>query len=329
MELNIFGLLHIDETQQTAMNIGEKVFDKQISIYVNNAIFFSKTLAEKGINYSLLTNSKSAIENSITMPCDNLPFDVIEIQFKTDVPSGVRFYSAHYKLDAFRYLASLNKGYVALCDLDMVCINAIPLSLQNIIDAEIPLFYDISDQVIPAYGENVIIRDLSVVGELESEGRWAGGEFIAGVPMFFEKLVGEIEEIYGNYISNINSLHHVGDEAFTSVGLERLRRYGLYIADAGTLGIVGRYWNANVLHQQKPFDYFINCFLIHLPADKIFLSSLAQKGKMETGHFINAYSRYRGSICNMMKKKVKLVVTALRSIVANKTNSADGKKRRR
>lgn len=325
MNIQVFGLLHLDENQKTAMNFSTANFREQILVYVNNAKVLSNSLALNGISYTILTNNRSLIQN-IASANDQTSLEVIEIPFSTKIPDGTQFYSAHYKLDALRYLASLSSGYYALCDLDMVCINGFPSCLNNLINSGIPLCYDISDQVIPAHGHDVIIRDLSAINGLESEGRWSGGEFISGTPEFFARLVKEIDGIYENYISNISSLHHVGDEAFTSAALECLRRSGVYIADAGTLGIVGRYWNTYVLHPQKPFDYFKKCFLLHLPADKIFLSDLAQRDMEALSQFKVLYARHQRSVLTKLKK-VALFSRHFLKVLPNKLLQRTAKRR--
>lgn len=104
-----------------------------------------------------------------------------------------------------------------------------------------------------------------------------GGEFICGTPGFFAILSAEIDKIYDNYLNVIRQIHHVGDEAVTSAALEIMRRKGIYVADAGTLGIVGRFWSSKTLHPQKPFECFEKCSLLHLPADKHFLAKMARK----------------------------------------------------
>lgn len=149
--MHIFGLLHLAESEKTAMNVSTENFRDQILVYVNNAKALSKSLDLAGISYTLLTNNKSAIQDILSKEA-SAPFDIIEISFSTVVPAGTRFYSAHFKLDAFNFLATLPDGYYALCDLDMLCINQPPTCLQNLIKNKIPMCYDISDQVIPAYG---------------------------------------------------------------------------------------------------------------------------------------------------------------------------------
>jgi len=310
--MKMYGLLHLQENEKTAMNLSNDNFQQLISIYINNAITLANSLRTKGISFTLLTNRKDIINGILGQgECD---LQVQDIPFITKVPTGIRFYSAHFKLDAFRYLATLNEAYVGLCDLDMVCINDFPQSLNNIIKAETPLFYDISEQVIPAHGANNIIRDLKLIHGLESEGRWSGGEFISGTPDFFNTLIKEIDGVAQNYFSHVNELHHIGDEAITSAALEVMRRKGQYIADAGALGIVGRFWSISILHPQKSFDYFRQCFLLHLPADKKFLSEMAIKRTITSEKLLDLYDKYRNSPIKVLKKAIRSCVNSIKKV---------------
>lgn len=306
--MKIFGLLHIAKNELSSTNLSTKNFEEQLSVYINNAIVLSKSLSLQSIEFGLLTNNKQLVEELASKTDDEFSLEIIEIPFITKVPSGVRFYSAHYKIDAFRYVASLKDSYYAICDLDMVCIDGLPICLQNIIKERIPLCYDISDQVIPAYGHDLIIRDLSIIGGLASEGRWSGGEFISGPPEFFIKLVSEIDAVYDKYVTAIPSLHHIGDESITSSALERMKRQGVYIADAGNLFIVGRYWNTSVLHPQKPFAYYKNCFLLHLPSDKKLISSMARLKAEALIDFLPIYEKKLGSLSSKLEKGLKFIV---------------------
>jgi hypothetical protein len=288
MHLALYGLLRLDDREKTAANVSTRDFHEQTELYVNDALALSRSLQARGIGFTLLTNRRSVIEGALHSSSHALRVE--EIDFTTRVPSGVRFFSAHFKLDAYRYFATRTDEYAVLCDLDMVCINDLPRCLINNMNDRIPMCYDISDQVIPAYGHDVIIGDLETISGIRSEGRWSGGEFIAGPPEFYSKLVNEIDVVFERYVAAIDSLHHVGDEPSTSAALERMRKRGEYIADAGTLGIVGRFWNTDVLHAQKPFEYFAHCFLLHLPADKWFLARQASRDMADWPGFIQEYS---------------------------------------
>ena len=308
MDIKFFGLLHLNDSEKSAVNFSAKSFNELTSVYIRNAIVLSETLALGGVKFTLLTNNRRLIETHPLIQSARKSLDINEIEFTTKVPSGVKFFSAHFKFDALRYLSTLADSYSVLCDLDVVCINKFPQCFKNLVHAGIPISYDISDQVIPAYGHEVIIRDLSVVGQIESEGRWSGGEFLAGTSSFFRALTQEIDRLFVNYVTNISTLHHVGDEAVTSAALENLRRRGLYIADAGTLGIIGRYWSIKVNHVQKSFSYYKECFLLHLPSDKKLISDVAEKSFTRSSDFLGLYKKEMWSLSATNIRRIALMV---------------------
>src|SRR6516165_1391534 len=92
-------------------------FNDQVNVYLNCAITLSNSLRLKDVEFVLLTNSKFEIERVKPV---GTALQIEEIPFSTTVPVGTPFYSAHYKLDAFRYFSGLTESYVALCDVDMV-----------------------------------------------------------------------------------------------------------------------------------------------------------------------------------------------------------------
>ncbi len=294
MKPRFFGLLHLDDKEKTAVNVVTKSFHEQRTLYVRNAVALAKSLRLQGIDFALLTNDAPGVEES--MPDNNVELPVVEIECRTDVPRGTKFYSAHFKIDALRFIADQDDGYAVLCDLDALCINSYPLAFENIVESNIPVCYDISEQVIPVYGHETIIRDLKTIHGLDGEGRWIGGEFIGGPSSFFAALLERIDQVYGNYVSSLSTLHHVGDEAPTSAAAELLRRDGVYIADAGTIGLIARYWNTHVLHPQKPLrSYLQDCFILHLPADKKFLADLGSREQSASPDYKQLYLKHWNS----------------------------------
>lgn len=307
-----YGLLYINLDENSAVNLDVRSKSNSIAIYLNNATILSKTLAEKKIQFILLTNNKKYLE-SISSTSINIA--ITEIIFTTHVPSGLKFYSAHFKLDAFKYIANLKISYAVLCDLDVVCINSIPKSFINLALNKTSLVYDITDQVIPAYGENSIINDTEKLTKKTGEGRWYGGEFISGDPEFFLKLSDKITSLYQDYLDSTPSIHHVGDEAYSTAAISLLKLEGEKIEDAGTLGIIGRYWSVNTLHHQKPFEYFESCFLLHLPADKLFLSNYLACNSNEAAISKNLMIAYKKLVVNKKTRALKKVLKELYKIL--------------
>lgn len=74
---------------------------------------------ESGI--TLLTNSKTTILDSLSrIGYDGL--DVEEIEFTLNVPKGINFYSAHFKIDVFKYHSMKNDSeYSLLLESELIC----------------------------------------------------------------------------------------------------------------------------------------------------------------------------------------------------------------
>jgi hypothetical protein len=276
-KIMLYGLLHLAKGQSSAQNVNVSSFSRQRTLYVLNAVTLSRSLAAHDIQFLILTNDCEQID--CELKAQNLSGDLLyeEIPFETDVPPGIRFYSAHFKLDVFRHLAKQSsEHYLGLIDLDMIAMAQLPTCLIELAERGIPVYYDISDQVIPAYGHDRIRFDMARLSTSICEARWSGGELIFGRPDFFESLARETDAIFRIYRDTHAELHHQGDEIITSAALEAMRfRDGLIMAEGGKLGIVGRYWSRPVKHSQPSFDYFSNAFLLHLPADKQWLANTA------------------------------------------------------
>lgn len=290
LSMNFYGLLHLAEHERSAINVSVVNFNEQVEIYLKCAINLKNSLALQGFNFTLITNKKEILDNRLA--CLEQSLEIIEIDFNDRLPTNTRFYSAHFKVDVFRYFSNINNGenkYFILCDLDMVCLKPMPLSLKNIIRQSVPMVFDISDQVIPAYGCETIIADIGYVGNFINEGRWIGGEFIGGDKYFFEELYEVVQKLYPNYLTNLERMHHIGDEALVSAAIDILRTKGKYIADAGSLGLVNRYWNTNTRHHQKPLNYYYNMMFLHLPADKNFIANFKLRCKLTSKSFIRSH----------------------------------------
>jgi hypothetical protein len=299
MNFSLYGLLYLEENQSSSMmDLYAETYAKKRRFYLKSAINLSRSLRKRGINFTLITNKKQEIIDELDVLGYSDSLNVECINFQLQVPDGLFYYSTHFKLDVFRYFASLNKEqYVGLIDLDAIAVGDVPVCLKNLIEAKIPLAYDVSDQLIPAFGCDVILRDMQRLSPDICAGRWYGGELIMGDPNFFAELNEEAQIIYKKYIAIVDELFHKGDEAIVSVALERIQRRGRYVADLGTLGVIGRYFSSpKIKHPQKSFRYFENCFLLHLPGDKDFLARLDPDRAESREVFLRYYKSYLSTV---------------------------------
>lgn len=299
MNFSLYSLLYLAENQSSSiMDMYADTYAKKRKFYLKSAINLSNSLQKRGVDFTLVTNRKSEVLNELDRLGYSNYLKVKYIDFKLYVPNGLFYYSTHFKLDVFRYFASLNEDmYVGLIDLDAIAINKIPICLKNLIESRIPCVYDVSDQLIPAFGAEIILKDMQRLSSDICAGRWYGGELIMGTPDFFAVLTQETQVIYERYLTIVDELFHKGDEMIVSVALEKIQRKGTYVADLGTLGVIGRYFSVpTVKHPQKPFRYFENCFLLHLPVDKDFLAKLNPEYAAERDSFLKSYKLYLSTV---------------------------------
>jgi hypothetical protein len=318
--MHLFGLLHTSDDASGPAN--SKLTDRQaiVDVYVRDAITLGASLARAGIDFTLVCSEPARIGDVLTR-FGGSSVQIQAIEFALEIPAGIPFYSAHHKLDLIGYLGTLPESdYVGFVDLDVIALGDQPAELRELVEQGTPLVYEITDQVAPAFGRNVIVHDLEKLGGAASSGRWYGGELIAGKPEFFRALRDEVDRLYPAYVEKWRELHHQGDEMVVSAALERLRAQGRRFADAGALGIVRRYWSIRPLHAQPRFDAGSSPFLLHLPADKEFLAALSADEQVDPALFLAAYRRRlrRRSVPNLARRVLRPVRRATRAASATR-----------
>ena len=271
-------------------------------VYCCNTLNIS--LQRFGCNLTVLSNKPEEILKY------DLKINVEKIDFNLSVPNDIRFYSAHFKIDVFKYLAKNTNNYSILLDNDIICINDISENFLRIIAQGFPVYYDITDQVYPAYGREKIIYDKSLIMADNSIGNWAGGEFLGGRKKFWNELYNECVNLWDNYQRNYKNLHHQGDEMLLSCAIERYSKINCVI-NIGTIGGISRFWSVKTLHIGKPIEALYDNFLLHLPADKEFLSQYNffdnNRFIMDYGHYLKNKNdrRFYKRLYNKMKKILK------------------------
>ncbi|MEX2441726.1 MAG: hypothetical protein WD400_03675 [Pontimonas sp.] len=291
MDIHFYGFLHLRDSQQSTVNVQVSSFVDQVRIYASNALTVSRSLAAYDLPFTLLTNQPDLIRTAHPEAFHEL--HLVEIPFSTHVPEGVRFFSGHYKLDVFRYLGQQADCYMAAIDLDMLAITPPPESLRYYVDNRVALAYDITSQVAPSTTPDALRSQLEDILGRPSPGRWSGGEFLAGPPEFFTAMTRASETIYERYLELIPSAARVGNEPYQAAALDILRHEGYRIDDAGTLGLVARYWNMGTKHHQAPFRAFQRSFMLHLPVDKFVLEKISRRGPLAPGDALDYYRRMK------------------------------------
>ena len=271
--------------------------DNKLDIYVKGACVLDRSLKINEQSYlTLLTNDVDAINDSLKrinykgLKIESIPFDF-------NVTPGCAFYSAHYKIDVFRYLGTRKDDeYSVLLDSDVVSILPLGKDFYSVVESGIPMVYN-----LPGYGGIRRMQDINKIDPSMTWCVWTGGEFIGGDAAFFAALYNDIISFKEDYWKNINNgLFHVGDEMLTSIALNHLHQEYNTI-DAGILGIVYRYWS---IYDDQSYDN-VGASLVHFPGDKDFFYKADLSGK-RICDIMRGYRLYR--IKALTKGRVKKIL---------------------
>ncbi len=288
--LTFYGLLHVALDELGPVNARNRQASESLRMYLRNALLLARSLRMQHLPFVLLTNQPDTLEACARE--EGYAATIQAIPFPELVPKGTLFYSAHHKINVFRWLGTrAPDAYSILVDIDVICAKSLPAAFIEGINAGIPAVYEIGAQVHPAFGRDVVIRDLTRLTGKPSTGLWYGGEFIGGTAAFFGSLSDRIAEILPRYLGQISGMHHVGDEILTSAALELLIDDGLSCMDGGTRHAITRFWNRTTLHAQAPVSRLDAYSLLHLPADKELLARTLARSDAEILDFSASYQR--------------------------------------
>ncbi|GHV74506.1 hypothetical protein AGMMS49940_18080 [Spirochaetia bacterium] len=292
--MNFYTMLYIKD-KDVKSTVSENGLANILN-YIKCCKTLDDSLKKYGFRITILTNEPEIIsfyENQI---------EIEKIEFKLKVPDDIKFYAAHYKIDVYNYFSKLDT-YSILLDNDIICINDMPENVVTSVAENIPMYYDITDQVYPAYSRKRIIDDKSLIMEKYSLGIWAGGEFIGGDNKFFSEIYKICMNYWNNYLMNYKSIHHQSDETVTSCAIEEYLTSGKFIFNVGTVGGIARYWSVKTLHKARPLNTLYDNFLLHIPADKEYLCNPGHN----IDNYMKSYQKYlRISVwINKIKRKMK------------------------
>lgn len=266
--MKYYNLMYIDLDEKRTLSGRSYTAEKRIDLYIKNSCILDKSLKINGHleGVIILTNNSSLIHASLSR-IGYSDVEVKEIPFSLDVPKGIPFYSAHFKIDVFNYLGTLSGEYSILLDSDIVCMHSVNEEFLSIVEEGHPMVYN-----LPSYGGEKKIKDVQSILPSVRWLPWAGGEFIGGTSDFFKSLYDTIISFKDSYWDVVNDgLFHVGDEMMTSIALSILRKQKhVYCADAGMMGFIHRYWSVHERRKALSFD----CPFLHLPGDKVFFSKV-------------------------------------------------------
>lgn len=269
-QICFFGLLHFKKKENRNLNFKSYTEKEKALVYVKNAILLDKQLKYYGYNLIIITNKEIFLKKLLKKLKYELKLK--SINFRTKVPKNTHFYSCHFRLDLFNYFSKLKNIYSVLLDLDILLLNS-PKKIINYKNKNISLLNDITQNVLPAYGKSNILKKLKTLNPNIKKVNWYGGDFFAGNHMFYKNLYNASSFYQKKFVKNQKKLKDQTDELFISASIYDLKKNSsLKIKSVKSSNIFTRYWNTNVLHDQKKIDYYKKFSMLHIPADKIFLS---------------------------------------------------------
>lgn len=281
---HLYTLIFVPDEAERIVNSNGR---PSIGLYVDCAENLGRSLAGFA-SLGVITNKVELVQR-LAGPCP--AFAIIGHNFTLDVPKGIAFRSAHFKLEVLDCFGRGEFGAApVILDSDIVA-NGPLRSLSN--QETSICAYDITEQMAGEIGLQRIRSDLELLTqEPVTSPRWYGGEWISATASNFRRLSDEISSLWPRYIANLSKLGHVGDEALLTAALMNLERQGLNIQDAGKEQIIRRWWSARTNFAQAPLRELADISLWHLPSDKDFLSLGRQKANNHGHRILSEYQEH-------------------------------------
>ena len=296
-----FGLLHIKKNENASLNFRSTNDNHKVLVYLKKAILLAQQLRSYGYDFILLTNNSKYLQKLLKNLNYNLKLK--QLNFKTIVPHNTHFYACHFRVDVFKYLSSLKKNYSILLDLDVLILKN-PKKIFHYFKNNINLVNDITDNVIPAYGIKKIKKNLKILNTNNKNIKWYGGDWFSGNSLFFKKLYKKTNFFQKKFVKNKKLLMDQTDELFMSVAINEIKEENFHkLKNIRSTGIFTRYWNTNIKHFQKQIAYYEKFRILHIPADKIFLSKCFDNLDRKK-NFKEDYFNHIKSFKNLVKKNI-------------------------
>ena len=296
-----YGLLYFSKVDKNP-NLGYIDKNKKDKIFANNALNLAHSLKKQDLDFILITNDQKRLRDLV-----DYDYPVKKIKFKKVVNYNTDFFSAHFKIDVIKYLQKKNQTS-CLLDLDILAINKIPTFLKTAAKKKRNLVFDLNDRKDKILNQK-IINSLYKCNQLTNNyPNWYGGEFIFGDKIFFKYISKKINLFYPNYLKNIDSVHHIGDEMLLNSALQSIKiENKIKFYDVSNKKVIGRYWSINTKKKLKKLDYYLKNFLIHLPSDKLFLSQI-KVNELNYNEIKKMYKSKVFSLQNVYTNKLKKII---------------------
>lgn len=307
--LHFAALLIVNKYNRDSPNISTKL--AKYHTYLNCANNLARSLYKFGYKLNLYTNDVIYVQNNIHPSF----LDIAAIKYMSadlEVPPGVAFSSAHHKIDLLEVLGKCHRdSHIALVDLDTEMLRPLP-PIDKISHGIFA--YDISDQLLFEFKERVHI-DMNDIAETNLiSHRWYGGEFLLGKGSHFKAIADLSKSYMPRYNAIWPTLIHQGDEIIVSTAINELKSKGLITVHNAYPSMIFRYWSNRTNAPMTPLINSIkNVSIIHIPADKDFLSDRSWKSNRRpflidylTRKFLGITIRFIANpFLNLLKREAK------------------------
>ncbi len=273
--------------------------------YVSQAICLNNSLRRVGMpKLTIMTNAPALVAQRLEgMAPEHRPA-LMTLKATIELPKNTPFYAAHFKLDLMDQMADSLPADTMLLLLDADMVALLPLE-RNLIErcAEAGLgAFDISDQVFPPYGSDVLSR-------IWRSWRTGGSEIRAGTaasffwrrPLHYAGWCRARVPVTLAISPKSSRLRHHGDEAFISAALNVLVDEGQGLIEVGAYQAVGRHWPGN---NYRDLRWFRCCSFVHLPGGKALLEREARFAEFAPDRFWRhmRMAHLRGRVRHALKR---------------------------
>ena len=310
--LKFYTLLHFADRQENAANLASSGKRKLYQILARNVVTLNLSLELLGFKLNVVTNDVPRLQQLFGSlgTHGNTP-NIVLGNFDLVPPAGICFYSSHCKLNLFRMFAEKPDEISILLDCDILALRPLPDWMIEAAKTGSVICYNIMDQVAPSLGSERLRQDLRILDPAISPKRWVGGEMICAQGKVFAQLNKAVMDLWPHYCAQPSSFYHDGEELLVTAVVHGLERRGVQVVDAGSAGIIRRFWSVRTLHAQASIKDSESLCLLHLPADKEFLARIRRKDLLNDARRFwqsyHVYWRYRRIMSEIKSALAKLL----------------------
>jgi len=307
--LTVHGLLVLDDANLFYPNIGKR--SDPINTYIRCAAVLAKSAIVAGYSVVITTNRQKAVLQEFEKLGVPSAVKIQEKEFVSNLPPNAQHRSAHHKIELIKELGRISDGLSAIVDLDAVFLRPFKPNFSPPEDGL--AVYDITSDMDCESGGQFSQDIIKVIRRYIQKPKWFGGEVLIGNKNAFNNLTQYIDQIESNYWTERSRLYHSGDETIVSSAINLQVIDGKCAVDLGRLGEVQRWWTSRRPYMQPSLDQASSCALLHLPADKSFISSIAHLS-FQTDDFLLRYRNYA-----RRKLLIRTFSNTIRRLVSGKT----------